>query len=199
MNLLNRYYILFIFQAHFGVIYSDILFSYEPHFTKGFKLYNGNIVLAGDRGIYTYDNKGITLLYNYTFNEVQINKDQDGYYTNIVQFPKKYNGLVIVLVYHILYYLNSDGKFLYKYELNLEIKSVDFHYYSIVPIIYKDNKYHFILGYINSNNKGCLKYYVINPKNNETAFENFFVFDDQKNNDYGINCEIMKLCKFTNT
>ena len=58
INILHRYYILFIFQVYYGVIYSDILYSYELHFTKEFKLYNNNIIMAGDKGIYTYDNTG---------------------------------------------------------------------------------------------------------------------------------------------
>ena len=147
--------------------------------------------MAGDKGIYTYDNTGTNLLYSCTFDEVQINKEEDAYFTNIVQFPKEYNGLVIVLVYHILYFFNSNGKFLYKYELKLEIDSSNFQYYSMVPYIYKDNKYHFILGYINDNKKASLIYYLINPKNNETARESSFIFDNQENFDYGINCEIM--------
>jgi len=191
INALNRYYILFIFQAYFGVIYTTILYTYDLLFTKGFKLYNGNIVIAGNKGIYTYDNTGTNLLYNYTFDEIQIINELDGYYTSIDQFPKEYNGLVIILVYHILYFLNSNGKFLYKHELNLEIETTIFQYYSISPFIFKDNEYHFILGYINIGKKACIKYYTTNPKNNETASENFFVLDEQENYDYGINCEIM--------
>ena len=80
---------------------------------------------------------------------------------------------------------------MYKYELNLEIDTTIFQYYSISPFIFKDNEYHFILGYINSDKKACIKYYLTNPKNNETTSENFFLFDEQDNYDYGINCEIM--------
>ena len=43
-------------------IYSEILYSYELYYAKIFKLYNGNIVMAGDKGIYTYDNTGTNLL-----------------------------------------------------------------------------------------------------------------------------------------
>ena len=153
--------------------------------------------MAGDKGIYTYDNTGTNLLYKYTFDEVQIDKEQDGYFTNIVQFSMENNGLVIVLVYHILYMFNSEGQFLFKYELNLEIDEHNFQYYSIVPYIFKDTEYHFILGYINSNRKPCLQYYLINSKNNQTTIGNSFIFDEgdiQRSGvtyDYGINCEIM--------
>ena len=102
MNIFNKY-IPFIFQVYLGVIYSEILFSYELFYAKIFKMYNGNIVMAGDKGIYTYDKTGINLLYNYTFDEVLIDEEAKGYYTNIAQFSKENNGLVIVLVYHILY------------------------------------------------------------------------------------------------
>ena len=196
MDIFNKY-IFFIFQAYLGVIYSEILYSYELYYAKIFKLYNGNIVMAGDKGIYTYDNTGTNLLYKYTFDEVQIDKEQKGYFTNIAQFSKENNGLVIVLVYHILYILNSKGQFLFKYELNLKIDSSNFQYYSIVPYIFMDNEYHFILGYINSNRKPCLQYYIINPKNNGTTIENSFIFDEGDSQrsgvtyDYGINCEIM--------
>ena len=196
MNIFNKY-IPFIFQVYLGVIYSEILFSYELFYAKIFKMYNGNIVMAGDKGIYTYDNTGINLLYNYTFDEVLIDEEPKGYYTNIAQFSKENNGLVIVLVYHILYILNSKGQFLFKYELNLELDTSNFQYYTIVPYIFEDNKYHFILGYINSKRKPCLQYYMINSKNNETTIGNSFIFDegdDERSGvtyDYGINCEIM--------
>ena len=196
MNIFNKY-MFFIFQAYLGVIYSEILFSYELYYAKVFKLYNGNFVMAGDKGINTYDKTGTNLLYKYTFDEVQIDEKEKGYYTNIVQFSKENNGLVIVLVYHILYILNSKGQFLFKYKLNLEIDSHNFQYYSIVPYIVEDNEYHFILGYINSNKKPCLLYYIINPKFNTTTIGNSFIFDegdDQRSEidyDYGINCEIM--------
>ena len=196
MNIFNKY-IPFIFQVYLGVIYSEILFSYELFYAKIFKMYNGNIVMAGDKGIYTYDKTGINLLYNYTFDEVLIDEEPKGYYTNIAQFSKENNGLVIVLVYHILYILNSKGQFLFKYELNLELDTSNFQYYTIVPYIFEDNKYHFILGYINSKRKPCLQYYMINSKNNETTIGDSFIFDegdDERSGvtyDYGINCEIM--------
>ena len=192
-NIFYKYYLLFFFQAYLGVIYSEILYSYELSYARVFKLYNGNIVMAGDKGINTYDNTGTNLLYNYTFDEIQINIANDGYFTNIVQFPKEDNGLVIVLVYHILYILNSEGKFLFKYELNLDIDPKNFLYYSIVPYFFKEDKYHFILGYINSNQKPCLAYYIINQKNNETITNNSYVFDANSsvNYNYGINCGIM--------
>ena len=197
MNILNRYYIFFIFQAYLRFIYSEILYSYELYYAKIFKLYNGNIVMAGDKGIYTYDNTGTNLLYKYTFDEVQIDEEQKGYFTTIVQFSKENNGLVIVLVYHILYILNSEGEFLFKYELSQEIKEGNFQYYTIVPYIFEDNEYYFILGYINSKRKPCVTYFSINPKNNQTTIGNSFIFDegDSKRSgvtyDYGINCEIM--------
>ena len=197
MVCINKYYLLFIFQVYFGVIYSETLFSNELNFAKTFKLNNGNFVMAGDKGINTYDNTGENLLYSYIFNEVQIKEEEDGYYTNIVQFPNEYNGLVIVLVYHILYYLNSNGNYLYKYELNLDFSPSNFISYSIVPYIFKENKYHFILGYINTNQKACLLYYVINSINNQTTNEDSFIFDENDEQrsgisyDYVINCEIM--------
>ena len=197
MNIFNKHYIFLIFQVFLGFVYSEILFSYEFYYAKIFKLYNGNIVMAGDKGIYTYDNTGTNLLYKYTFDEVQIDAEQKGYFTTIVQFSKENNGLVIVLVYHILYILNSEGEFLFKYELGPEIKEGNFQYYTIVPYIFEDNEYHFILGYINGNKKPCIKYFSINPKYNQTTIENSFIFDEGDNQrsgvtyDYGINCEIM--------
>ena len=204
MNILYKYYLFFIFQAYFGVIYSEILYSYDFYYARVFKLYNGNIVMAGNKGINTYDKTGISLLYNYTFDSVQIAKESDGYYTNIVQFPKEYNGLVIVLVYHILYYLNSDGKYLYKYELNLDFDTSNFQYYTIVPYIFKDDKYQFILGYINNNKKPCLLQYITNPKNNETTTNNSYIFDEDNKDrssvayNYGINCGIMNHLNYGN-
>ena len=199
-NIFYKYYLLFFFQAYLGVIYSEILYSYELSYARVFKLYNGNIVMAGDKGINTYDNTGTNLLYNYTFDEIQINIANDGYFTNIVQFPKEDNGLVIVLVYHILYILNSEGKFLFKYELNLDIDPKNFLYYSIVPYFFKEDKYHFILGYINSNQKPCLAYYIINQKNNETITNNSYVFDANSsvNYNFGINCGIMNHLHYGN-
>ena len=156
-------------------MYSEVLYSYELFYARVFKLSNGNIVMAGDKGINTYDNTGTNLLYNYTFDAVQIGQVSDGYFTNIVQFSKEDNGLVIVLVNHILYILNSDGKFLFKYELNLAIDSSSFQYYSIVPYFFKEDKYHFILGYINSNQKPCLLYYIIIQNNNEIIINMFLI------------------------
>ena len=200
MNILYKYYLLFIFQAYLGVIYSEILYSYELFYARVLKLSNGNMVMAGDKGINTYDNTGTNLLYNYTFDAVQIGQVSDGYFTNIVQFSKEDNGLVIVLVNHILYILNSDGKFLFKYELNLAIDSSNFQYYSIVPYFFKEDKYHFILGYINSNQKPCLLYYIINQNNNEIIINNSYVFDPNSSvtYNYGINCGIMNHINYGN-
>ena len=55
MVCINKYYFLFIFQAYLGVISSKTLFSNELNFAKTFKLNNGNFVMAGDKGINTYD------------------------------------------------------------------------------------------------------------------------------------------------
>ena len=60
---------------------------------------------------------------------------------------------------HVIYIFDSDGKYIIKYELNIDSSHFDF--YTIVPIIYKDEKYYFILGYINSGQKAFLQYIIL--------------------------------------
>ena len=70
-------------------------------------------------------------------------------------------------------------------------------FYTIVPYIYKDNYYHFILGYIKNNKKAFLQYYLIDLPNKNIIPKGYFEFDENDPErvsvgyDYGITCQFM--------
>ena len=185
--------IIFIFFIYLKTIYCSN-FSYGIQFSRSFQLNNGNIIIAGNTGIYTYDNSGLISLFNYTINE-KISEIEDACYTTFAQFPKEYNEVVVILVMHVIYIFDSKGKFVFKTGLN--IGSPKFNFYTIVPIIYKDEKYYFILGYINSNSKAFLQYISFTTNNQQFTYEDCYEFDQnntQRKNvhyDYGITCQLM--------
>ena len=190
-------HIIYFLILCFRIIYCEenSLIIPDLKYSRSLQLNNGNIVIAGDTGIKTYDKTGKTLLYDHPFGEAKFSESTNARYTTLVQFPKEYKSLVIVLVMHILYILNSEGNYIFLYELDVDPSF--FEYYSIVPYIYKDNKYHFILGYIKSNTKIFLQYYLINIDDNEITKEGSYEFDQddsERNNvryNYGISCQIM--------
>ena len=174
---------------------TESLFSYGMQFAKIFKLNNGNIIVVGTLGINTYDSSGMNSLYNYSITENQITDTESGLITNFAQFSNENNGIGIVMANYILYILNSDGRCLFKYKPEGDLSKTD--YFSIIPYIFKDNYYHFILGYISSNRKAFLQYYLIDLENEILIPKGSYEFDSEDSNrsevtyDNGISCEFM--------
>ena len=154
---------------------TESLFSYGMQFAKIFKLNNGNIIVVGTLGINTYDSSGMNSLYNYSITENQIIDKDSGLVTNFAQFSNENNGIGIVMANYILYILNSDGRCLFKYKLEGDLSETE--YFSIIPYIFKDNYYHFILGYISSNRKAFLQYYLIDLENEILIPKGSYEFD----------------------
>ena len=174
---------------------TEQLFSYGMKYAKTYKLNNGNIIVIGNMGINTYDKNGTQLLYNYTITENKISEYGDGLLTNFAQFSEENNGIVIIMVNHILYILNSNGQFEFKYKLEEDLSKTKF--YSIIPYIYKDNYYDFILGYINTKPKAFLQYYLIDLEKKDIITKGDYEFDEddeyrkEVGYDNGITCEFM--------
>lgn len=172
------------------------IFSYGMKFARAYKLNNGNIIVVGTLGINTYDSSGMNSLYNYSITENPITDTTTGLVTNFAQFSNENNGIGIVIANHILYILNSEGKCLFKYKLEGDLSRT--FYYSILPYIYKDNYYHFILGYINSDRKAILQYYFIDLDNEQLIPKINYELnseDSEKSDviyDNGISCQFMK-------
>ena len=122
---INILFILFVFC--FEVSQNiESLFSYGMTFAKSYKLNNGNILVVWTLGINIYDNSGINLLYNHNITENPITTEDKGRFTNYAQFSNENNRICIVLVYHILYILNSDGKYLFEYKIEDDTSQVKF-------------------------------------------------------------------------
>ena len=200
-NLSNipKNFIFFLFFLSFKLILcTESLFSYGMKFAKTLKLYGGNIIVAGDIGINTYDNTGTKSLYNYTITQNKIESENDAFYTTLVQFPIKDNGLVIAFVKHIMYILDSDGKHKFNYQPpSLSISSNN-QFYTLVPHKHVNNNYYIILAYINYNSKAYLQYYTINVEGEVITLNGDFVFDEDDPDrapimyNYGLSCQIME-------
>ena len=191
----NLFIIFLIFIICFNFIgNTESIFSYGMQFAKVFKLNNGNIVIIGDLGIHTYDSSGTNSLYNSSLlANYKITEKENGIYTGLSQFSKENKELVIATAMHVLYILNPDGKCLFPYPLDSEVQNK---YYSIVPYIYKDNYYHFILTYI-KDTKITLQYYLIDLDNEDIIPEGNYKFDQNStlresiSYDYGASCHLM--------
>ena len=168
------------------ILCTESLNSYEMKFAKSLKLNNGNILIAGNVGIYTYDNTGKNLLYECPITENNIELESDAFYTTLVQFPKKYNGLVLAFVKHIMYILDSNGNFKFKKQPpNLSL-SENNKFYTIVPHTYNNNNYFFVLAYINEGSKAILQYFSINIENEAITLNADYVFDENDSDRVGL-------------
>ena len=167
---------------------------YESKYAKTYKLNNGNIILAGTNGINVYDSSGVNLLYNITTDgEDKINIKKDAFFTTFTQFEtgEEYGIIIVKKVVHIL---NNKGELLFKFRLTHDTSKIQF--YTLVPYIYGDNNYNFILGFINQNSKAYLQYYSINFNARNLTLIDDYEFDkdsdlDNLNYNYGISCQIM--------
>ena len=188
--------ICFLFYISFEyILTTESVFSYGMKYAKIYKLNNGNIIVVGNVGIDTYDSTGINLLFSFSITENKITSANDGFFTRFVQFSTENNELALVMVNHIIYILNSVGKVQFNYKLTQDISQTKF--YSIVPYIYKDDFYHFILGYIDSDRKIFLQYYIIDLPNKSFLPQGYYKFDEgdleriDVGYDNGITCEFM--------
>ena len=163
---------------------------YESDYAKAYKLNNGNIILAGTNGINVYDSSGVNLLYNITTDgEDKINIKEDAFFTTFTQFEtgEEYGIIIVKQVVHIL---NNKGELLFKFRLTHDTSKIQF--YTLVPYIYGDNNYNFILGFLNQRDKAYLQYYSINfDTNNLTLIDNYEFNEDNFIYGYGISCQIM--------
>ena len=173
-------------------------------YPKSFKLNNGKIIIVGSLGIYVYDSSGTELLLENSITEYQITSADDQCFTTFGQFEsgEKY---AIILVNHVIYILNSDGKKLFPFRLTHEINS-EMGYYSIVPFIDENYNYNFILGILgeNSQNKPILQYFSINFQEQKLITLDTYLFDSEDSTrenikyDKGISCQIMEHMTYGN-
>jgi hypothetical protein len=105
---------------------TESVFSYGMKYAKIYKLNNGNIIVVGNLGINTYDSTGMNSLYNRSINENPITSSTEGKFTNFAQFSNENNGIGIVMVNHILYILNSNGSYLFRYKLLEDVSKKNF-------------------------------------------------------------------------
>ena len=192
-------FLTFILSFFFKLIFcTESLNSYGMKFAKALKLYNGNIIIAGDIGINTYDSTGRISLYNYTITENKIETENDAYYTTLVQFPKEHNGLVLAFVKHIMYIFDPNGNFKFKKQPPSLSISSNIWFYTIVPYTHIDNNYHFILAYINEQLKAVLQYFIINLDELSITLKFNYIFEEDDPDrsgieyNYGISCQIME-------
>ena len=188
---------LFIISFNLIICNNNTLNTYGMKFAKTIKLYNGYILTAGDIGIFIYDSSGINSINNYTDIEDKINCEEDAYYTTLVQYPREYNGLVIVFIINTMYIFDSEAIFKFKKKINDIIITSFLKFYSFVPYIYKNGNYHIILGYINTSEKVLLQYYLINVENEAVTLQSSYSFDQDDylkdfSYNYGVSCQIMK-------
>ena len=106
---------------------------------------NENNLLISSEGISIY-NKDLTIkYYHYNFpNNITIENAKDISQTKIVQFSEgeKY---VLCLVKNYIFILNQNGELYYSDNISESLKNE----ISLVPYKYVDNKYYFILAYLN--------------------------------------------------
>ena len=171
-------------------------FSYDMEFARTFKLNNGYFIIAGTNGINIYDETGTISLNNITITNEQdkIKKIEDAYLTTFAQYEKG-EEYVIIIVRNIIYILDSHGKFKTCFRLTHDTDNIKF--YTLVPYLYGDNNYTFILGFINNVKKATLQYYSINTENKNITLLNDYRFDEDDesmkytNYEAGISCQIM--------
>ena len=162
--------------------------NYGMKFVKAFQLNNGNIMIAGDIGINTYDNTGLNLLYNCTLIE-KLNTEESAKYRAFAQFSEDYNSIVIAIVMNVIYIFDDNGNNIFIDRLNISFSFFGDKFYTIVPHIYKDGKYYFILGFAKEK-KPYLQYISFDLTN-----KNFTLEDDDELTDYecndGLTCQMM--------
>ena len=191
-----RFIFLLLFENFIIFVCSDEMVSYDLKLSKAFKMNNGNIIVAGNTQINTYGSNGINSLYSYTLASTnQITSENEAGYTNFAQFSEENNGIGIITMKKFLYILNNVGEIQFEYEHKIDLSNTQF--FSVVPYIYKDNYYHFILGYINQNKKAYLQYYFIDLPNETLIIKGFYLFDENDDDrksveyNYGISCQFM--------
>ena len=181
-------FILIIISFLNDMFCSDTLNLDGLKYAKSLKLYEGKIIVAGDVGIYTYESNLTRILPVCEITEDFIPNADSSIFTTLAQFPTESNGLVLILVMHVLYIFNSEGEF--KFKKKLEIITSNIKFYTLVPYVYREEKYHFILGYINNEQKAFLQYYLISLDNEEINEEGSYIFEGTAYNN-GISCQIM--------
>ena len=163
-------------------------FSYGMNYVKAFKLHNGNIMISGDNGINTYDSTGLIPLYNCSLLEI-INSEENSKYRAFAQFSEENNSVVIFIVLNVIYIFNNDGNYIFKDRIDIPFSFTRDNYYTIVPHIYKEGKYYFILGYKNEQ-KPYLQYISFDLTKRNFTFEDEYLFEDSECND-GLSCQLM--------
>ena len=168
-----KYAFLIIFIEYFETIYCEN-FNYGMKYTKVFRLNNGNIMIIGDIGIHTYDRTGLLSLYNCSLIET-ITNEENCRFISFAQFSETYNSIVIVIVMDVIYIFDDKGSHLFNYELD-NIYLSDINYYDIVPHIYKDEKYFFVFGYRNNNQKAYIQYLSFEIEEEAITVEDYYEF-----------------------
>ena len=188
MNILwnnHGYLILCLFFILFKNTKSiEVSFDYGVNDGKAYLLNNGNIVLVGHFGIYTYDDAGTTILYRYDTHVTQYNKEKT--YSSFGQFSEEYNSIAVICFNHTIFILSDVGEIQFNYSLTHDTKYAT--YYDVLPHIRVEDNYLFILGYINSNKKAYIQYFSFDM-DSQTLVE---IFNQQlSDSDYGVSCQFM--------
>ena len=162
-------------------------FNYGMKYTKAFQLHNGNIMIAGDININTYDKTGMISLYNCSLVET-ITSDENSFLISFAQFSEKFNGLVIVIVMDVIYIFDYKGSHIFNYKM-LSIYLNEIKYYVMLPHIYKDGRYYFILGYRNNSQKLYIQYISFDLDEKILKVEDDYEYNDIVN--FGLSCQFM--------
>ena len=184
-----KYFFILLIISFLKLIFcSDTINLEGLKYAKALKLYGGKLIVAGDVGIYTYESDLTRVLPVCPITEDIIPNVDSSIYTTLAQFPTESKGLVLIIVMHVLYIFNSEGVFQFKKQLDIITSNIKF--YTLVPYTYIEDKYHFILGYINNEQKAFLQYYLITLDNEQISEKGFYQFEGVSFNN-GISCQIM--------
>ena len=194
MVILNKNHIIFNNKALIIILYIQIVFvkcddyiiDLSCLYPKSFDLYNGNIIICCNDGIYTYNSNFKTKLYFKEFqNEILL---ADAEFVTINQYPN--NGNAIVITKNEFYFLSPEGKVIFNENLTLDSYGS---FYILIPFIY-ENELYFIIGYINISSVLNLAYYKINILANTTELiKNYSPEINGMDSLHGFSCQIMKI------
>ena len=168
-----------------------------PHYLL---LNNGNYLLYCSKGIFTYNYNFDKILFNYTF-DIEVENIEEAKYIDIDQFSDDEGGNIIVLGKNLFYYLDSEGRFIFKSNFTLSNNNVD--YYTLV-LYRSNNDNNFIIGIFDSSNQIILYNYKINPNGKEIIKINEIkpYFKNSKGYSptffYGLECKRMKSDSYNN-
>ena len=198
---LLKSYIIFIFL--FQLMISSGSIGFNVNYVKTFELYNENILICSDKGIYLFDKSLNTYNERKIFSN-SISLDKFGFIT-INQFKDR-NKYITVLYEKNIYILTKEGQICFEKNINFDSVGT---YYTLVLVpfdseINDDNSYYyFFIGYIKGNNgesQFIIDYFYFNNLFGDIYSSSTYTLTIPNyqyiSTFFGFSCQLMKSSKY---